>query len=138
QTDRGKIRRLEAAPARPAPRQFRDRGSGGSHGDLLCSVFHSPGQPAGVASTIPILLKRLGVRRLAARAKQLGRRVLAEVAGIVRPETMLAWHRKLISREYDGTARRGPGRPRTAGEIEALVGSNGGRESGLGLPADLL
>src|SRR5882757_3239781 len=60
-------------------------------------------------------------RRLAARAKQLGRRVLAQVAGIVTPETLLAWHRKLISRKYDGTAQRGPGRPRTAGEIEALV-----------------
>jgi hypothetical protein len=28
---------------------------------------------------------------------------------------------KLIARKYDGTAQRGPGRPRTAGEIEALV-----------------
>jgi putative transposase len=28
---------------------------------------------------------------------------------------------KLIAHKYDGTAQRGPGRPRTAGEIEALV-----------------
>ena len=60
-------------------------------------------------------------RRLAAKAKRLARRVLAEVARIVTPETLLAWHRKLIARKYDGTAQRGPGRPRTAGEIEALV-----------------
>jgi len=60
-------------------------------------------------------------RRLAAKAKRLGRRVLAEVARIVTPETLLAWHRKLIAHKYDGTAQRGPGRPRTAGEIEALV-----------------
>src|SRR5215831_19461286 len=60
-------------------------------------------------------------RRLAAKAKRLGRRVLAEVARIVTPETLLAWHRKLIAQKYDGTAQRGPGRPRTAGEIEALV-----------------
>ena len=59
--------------------------------------------------------------RLAARAKRLGRRVLAEFASIVTPETLLAWHRKLIAHKYDGTAQRGPGRPRTAGEIEALV-----------------
>jgi putative transposase len=39
----------------------------------------------------------------------------------VTPETLLAWHRKLIARKYDGAAQRGPGRPRTAGEIEALV-----------------
>ena len=60
-------------------------------------------------------------RRLAAKAKRLTRRVLAEVARIVTPETLLAWHRKLIARKYDGTAQRGPGRPRTAGEMEALV-----------------
>jgi putative transposase len=33
----------------------------------------------------------------------------------------LAWHRKQIAQKYDGTAHRAPGRPRTAGEIEALV-----------------
>ena len=60
-------------------------------------------------------------RSLAAKAKRLTRRVLAEVARIVTPETLWAWHRKLIARKYDGTAQRGPGRPRTAGEIEALV-----------------
>src|ERR671927_1233258 len=57
-------------------------------------------------------------RRLAARAKGLGRKLLAEVATLVTPETLLAWHRKLIAQKYDGSAQRGPGRPRTAGEIE--------------------
>src|SRR5215471_11091484 len=60
-------------------------------------------------------------RRLAVKAKALGQRVLAEVASIVTPETLLAWHRKLIGQKYDGTAYRSPGRPRTAGEIEALL-----------------
>jgi putative transposase len=60
-------------------------------------------------------------RRLAAKAKVLGRRALAEVATIVTPETLLAWHRKLIAQKYDGTERRRPGRPRTREEIEALV-----------------
>src|SRR6202030_1155816 len=60
-------------------------------------------------------------RRLAAKAKGLGRRVLAEVATIVTPETLLAWHRKLIAQKYDGISNRRPGRPRTAGQIEALV-----------------
>src|SRR5258705_6055145 len=60
-------------------------------------------------------------RRLAVKAKALGRRVLAEIATIVTPETLLAWHRKLIAQKYDGTAHRSPGRPRTAGKIEALV-----------------
>ncbi len=60
-------------------------------------------------------------RRLAAKAKGLGRRVLAEIATIVTPETLLAWHRKLIAQKYDGSGKRRPGRPRTAREIEALV-----------------
>jgi len=34
---------------------------------------------------------------------------------------LLAWHRKLIAQKYDGSGRRGPGRPRTAAQIEALV-----------------
>jgi hypothetical protein len=58
-------------------------------------------------------------RRLAAKAK--GRRILAEITTIVTPETLLAWHRKLIARKYDGSGQRGLGRPRTAREIEALV-----------------
>ncbi len=60
-------------------------------------------------------------RRLAAKGKVLGRKVLAELATIVTPETLLAWHRKLIAAKYDGTSKRGPGRPRTGFEIEALV-----------------
>jgi transposase len=60
-------------------------------------------------------------RRLAARAKGLGRRLLGEMATIVTPETLLAWHRKLIARKYDGSVKRGPGRPRNADEVETLV-----------------
>jgi len=60
-------------------------------------------------------------RRLAAKAEGLGRKLLAEVATIVTPETLLAWHRKLIARKYHGSGQRGPGRPRTAREIEAVV-----------------
>jgi len=60
-------------------------------------------------------------RRLAAKAKELGRKLLREIATIVTPETLLAWHRKLIAQKYDGSAKRGPGRPRTADEIETLV-----------------
>src|ERR1700731_132595 len=60
-------------------------------------------------------------RRLAGRAKGLGRKLLTEVATIVTPETLLAWHRKLIAEKYDGSNQRSPGRPRTIGEVEALV-----------------
>ena len=41
-------------------------------------------------------------RRLAAKAKGLGRKLLQEVATIVTPEILLAWHRRLIAQKYDG------------------------------------
>ena len=78
-----------------------------------------------------VLREKLGVkrvrlnddqrRRLAARGKRLGRRRLAEVCSIVTPDTILRWHRSLIARKYDGSARRGPGRPRVVREIALLV-----------------
>ena len=60
-------------------------------------------------------------RRLAAKAKRVGRRLLNGVADIVTPDTLLARNRKLIAKKYDGTAKRGSGRPRTANEIEDLL-----------------
>src|SRR3981081_794521 len=60
-------------------------------------------------------------RRLASEAKRLGRGLLAQVATIVTPETLLAWHRKLIAQKYDGTEHRSPGRPSNVGEDEHLV-----------------
>ena len=53
---------------------------------------------------------------------RLGRRVLAEVATVARPETILAWYRKLVARKFDGSkARRNPGRPRIKWEVEQLI-----------------
>ena len=51
--------------------------------------------------------------RLAVKGKKLGRKILAQIATIVTPETLLAWRRKLIAQKYDGSANRDPGRPRT-------------------------
>src|ERR1051325_8855887 len=60
-------------------------------------------------------------RRLAVRAKGLGRRLLAQVATLVAPDILLAWHRKLIAQKYDGSARRKPGRPLTKTDLAVLV-----------------
>ncbi len=60
-------------------------------------------------------------RRLAVKGKILGRITLFSVASIVTPDTLLRWHRKLIAKKYDGSAKRGPGRPRVANEIPELT-----------------
>ena len=59
--------------------------------------------------------------RLAAKAKKLGRKLLAQVATIVTPETLLAWHRRLIAQKYDGSSFRTPGRRPTGREIADLI-----------------
>src|SRR5258708_29627341 len=53
---------------------------------------------------------------------RLGRKVLADVATIARPDTILGWYRKRVARKFDGSkARRGPGRPRIKREVEQLI-----------------
>jgi hypothetical protein len=42
-------------------------------------------------------------RRLAAKAKGLGRKILEQVATIVTPDRLLAWHRRLIAQKYNGS-----------------------------------
>ena len=53
---------------------------------------------------------------------RLGRKVLGEVANVARPDTILAWYRKVVARKFDGSkARRSPGRPRIKREVEQLI-----------------
>src|SRR5215510_14496907 len=58
-------------------------------------------------------------RRLAVKGKALGRRRLGDIAGIVTPDTILRWHRRLVAQKYAGSKTRAPGRPRTKPEIAA-------------------
>jgi putative transposase len=58
---------------------------------------------------------------LAVKAKELGRAALKKLETVVTPDTLLRWHRELIAKKYDGSGRRGPGRPRVIREIEELV-----------------
>jgi hypothetical protein len=57
---------------------------------------------------------------LAALSRLLPRRRWAEVFPVT-PATILAWHRRLVSRKWDYTARRRPGRPPTAAAITSMV-----------------
>src|SRR6266852_1980139 len=54
--------------------------------------------------------------------KRLGCKGLKQVACTAKPDTILAWYRRLIARKFDGSRYRGyPGRPRVEPELEALV-----------------
>jgi putative transposase len=57
---------------------------------------------------------------LTALSRLVPRRRWAEVFAVT-PATVLVWHRKLVSRKWDYTARRQPGRPSTAAAIKKLV-----------------
>ena len=50
-------------------------------------------------------------RRLAVKGKALGRRVLMGIETLVTPETILRWYRQVIAKKYDGSGKRGVGRP---------------------------
>ena len=59
---------------------------------------------------------------LAEIGKRLGRRGLKQVACTAKPDTILAWYRRLIARKFDGSRYRAiSGRPRVGPEVEALV-----------------
>ena len=66
---------------------------------------------------------RDGERKLVAEIGQkLGKKALEEVATIVKPDTILAWHRKLVAQQCDGSQqRKALGRPKIDAELEALV-----------------
>ena len=77
------------------------------------------------------LLERLGKQRL--RLTDGERRRLAKLGKATRPEgvatggddrdagTILRWYRELVAAKYNGSKKRGPGRPRKAAEIVRLL-----------------
>jgi hypothetical protein len=59
-------------------------------------------------------------RRLAAKGRRLGRRVLRQVATIVTSDTILRWHRQLIARKWTFEPKPA-GRPWIMHEISLIV-----------------
>jgi putative transposase len=61
-------------------------------------------------------------KALAQIGQKLGRQAVAEVAKIVKPDTILAWHRRLVAKKFDGSPqRKAPGRPMIDQEFETLI-----------------
>jgi putative transposase len=69
-----------------------------------------------------LLLSEGEKARLAEIAQRLGRKALEELAAVAKPDTLLAWYRKLIAEKFDGSRiRQRVGRPRIDEEAERLV-----------------
>jgi transposase InsO family protein len=61
-------------------------------------------------------------KTLAEIGQKLGKQALDEVATIVKPETILAWHRRFVAKKFNGAKQHeAPGRPKIDHELEALV-----------------
>src|SRR4029450_8031782 len=73
-------------------------------------------------------------KTLAEMGQKLGRQALAEVATIVKPDTILAWQRTLVARKFDGSRQRKmPGRPPVDVELETLGDATRPGEALLGI-----
>jgi putative transposase len=86
-------------------------------------------------SHLPARLRLSNPQRstLAEIGKRLGRSQLAEVACVAKPDTILAWYRRLIAHKFDGSKGRSyPGRPRIDPAIEALIVRMARENSGWG------
>ncbi len=69
-----------------------------------------------------LLLSDAEKATLAEIAHRLGRKALEELTAAAKPDTLLAWYRKLIANKFDGSSfRKSWGRPRVDEETERLV-----------------
>ena len=75
-------------------------------------IFKATVQTATGKARIPLSDEQR--RRLATKGKALTPAEREECCQIVRPSTILAWFRQLVSRKYDSSRVRRPGRPRKA------------------------
>ena len=82
---------------------------------------------------LPVRLRLSDAERsaLAEIGNRLGRKAQAQEACVAKPDTILAWYRRLIASKFDGSRHRT--RPRIGPEIEAMIVSHGQGEFRLGI-----
>src|SRR5580693_3465167 len=97
--------------------------TGGVNQELLLQNEYLAAENRILRTKLPSRLRLGDPERatLAEIGKRLGRKALREVACVAKPDTILAWYRRLVAQKFDGSKHRHyPGRPRASAEIEAL------------------
>src|ERR671916_293274 len=92
--------------------------------ELLLQVEYLAAENRILRAHAPVRLRLSDAERatLGEIGKRLGRKGLAKVVQVAKPETILGWFRKLVAQKFDGSKQRSyPGRPRISSEVEALI-----------------
>src|SRR4051795_7234370 len=92
--------------------------------ELLLQVEYLAAENRILRAHTPARLRLSDAERstLAQIGKRLGRKGLAKVAQVAKPETILGWFRKLVAQKFDGSKHRSyPGRPKIDPEVERLI-----------------
>src|SRR5437764_9880458 len=92
--------------------------------DLLLQNEYPAAENRILCDHLPARLRLSNPERvtLAEIGKRLGRKALAEVACVAKPDTILGWYRRLVAAKFDGSKHRSyPGRPRIGPEAEGLI-----------------
>ena len=103
--------------------------------ELLLQVEYLAAENRILRAHAPARLRLSDAERatLAEIGKRLGRKGLAKVAQVAKPETILGWWRKLVAQKFDGSKHRSyPGRPRIDAEVESLIVQMARENSGWG------
>src|SRR5918995_115281 len=103
--------------------------------ELLMQVEYLAAENRILRAHAPARLRLSDAERctLAEIGKRLGRKGLAKVAQVAKPETILGWWRKLVAEKFDGSKHRTyPGRPKIDPEIERLIVQMARENSGWG------
>jgi putative transposase len=98
--------------------------TGGVNQELLLQIEYLTAENRILRTKLPAKLRLSDTERatLAEIGRLLGRKALKEIASIAKPDTILAWYRKLIENKFNGSQKRDyPGRPPISSELEALV-----------------
>ena len=102
---------------------------------LLLQVEYLAAENRILREHAPTRLRLSNAQRatLAEIGKRLGRKGLAKVALVAKPETILGWFRKLVAQKFDGSKCRSyRGRPRIDAEVETLIMRMARENSGWG------